>query len=137
MPEEMSKYFCFNAVRACNVGLIGQEVDGHTLSAQDMVFPCAKALPMGFSWSLYFCQQANERIASLAPGVGQHEAVSDKGPPMVFHLGHGANGQSLTVRDPCSPLQHYIYVDSIGVLGLEHEAVEHTLADIVHEFEAH
>eukprot|EP00972_Heterocapsa_arctica_P084514 12449359-Heterocapsa_arctica.AAC.1 len=28
MPEEMSKYFCFDAVRACDVGLTGQEVDG-------------------------------------------------------------------------------------------------------------
>eukprot|EP00972_Heterocapsa_arctica_P057941 8548537-Heterocapsa_arctica.AAC.1 len=25
MPEELSKYFCFDAVRACDVGLTGQE----------------------------------------------------------------------------------------------------------------
>eukprot|EP00972_Heterocapsa_arctica_P054679 8057725-Heterocapsa_arctica.AAC.1 len=61
MPEEMSKYFCFDAVGACDVELTGQEVDRHTLSAHDMVYPCAEALPMGFSWSLYFCQHANER----------------------------------------------------------------------------
>eukprot|EP00972_Heterocapsa_arctica_P048633 7168086-Heterocapsa_arctica.AAC.1 len=58
-----------------------------------MVYPCAKELPMGFSWSLYFCQHANERTASLAPSVGQREPVTDRGLPMVFHLGHGARGQ--------------------------------------------
>eukprot|EP00972_Heterocapsa_arctica_P098098 14473223-Heterocapsa_arctica.AAC.1 len=56
---------------------------------------------------------------------------------MVFHLGHGANGHPLHVRDSSSPLQHYVYVDNIGVLGLEHDAVEQTWSDIVHEFESH
>eukprot|EP00972_Heterocapsa_arctica_P000443 64026-Heterocapsa_arctica.AAC.1 len=56
---------------------------------------------------------------------------------MVFHLGHGATGQPLLGRDPCSPLQHYIYVEDIALLGLDHDAVERTLFDIVHEFESH
>eukprot|EP00972_Heterocapsa_arctica_P100432 14810524-Heterocapsa_arctica.AAC.1 len=76
---------------------------------------------MGFSWSLYCCQHANERVASRAPGAGLRQPVTDRGPPIVFHLGHGANSQPLVAdvtrsqpREPCSLLQHYIYVDNFG-----------------------
>eukprot|EP00972_Heterocapsa_arctica_P030233 4453306-Heterocapsa_arctica.AAC.1 len=70
-----------------------------------MVYPCAKALPMGFSWGLYFCQHANERTASLAPGVGQREPVTDRGRLWSFILvtAREVNPRhSETLAAPCS-----------------------------------
>ena len=34
-----------------------------TLSPDEDIYPCFSVLPMGFSWSLYFAQSANESLA--------------------------------------------------------------------------
>ena len=60
MPAWMSPYFCFPEISAGEVGLEGQWLEGVLLSRDTMVRPCPRSLPMGFSWSLYFCQESGQ-----------------------------------------------------------------------------
>ena len=38
----------------------GREVSGQMIDHDEWMYPCADALPMGFSWSLYLAQSVNE-----------------------------------------------------------------------------
>jgi hypothetical protein len=56
-PKWLAEYFCLDSVPAGLVGLGGSSINGQVLSAEDMVFPCAGSLVMGFTWSLFFAQK--------------------------------------------------------------------------------
>ena len=56
--RELSRYFCLGVFTAAELGLTGTLLDGQTLRADSRLCPAAASLPMGFSWSFYFCQQA-------------------------------------------------------------------------------
>ena len=51
LDEDMSEYFCLPGGTAASFGL-GVTSGFH---ADDIVFPCCACLPMGFSWSVFFC----------------------------------------------------------------------------------
>ena len=59
-------------------------------------------LLMGFSWSLFFAQKANEMVASLAPSLSLSRLVHDRSDPSV--VGSGER-------------RHYVYVDNLGCLS--------------------
>ena len=42
-------------VRARDVSLNGREVSGQMVEDDEWIYPCARALPMGFSWSPEVC----------------------------------------------------------------------------------
>ena len=67
-------------------------------------------LCMGFSWSLYFAQLANENLMRRVPRLLGSEVVSDKGMPMVFKADGGDR------------VRHYVYVDNLGIIS-PHEAL--------------
>ena len=73
------------------------------LGAEDPVWPCAAALPMGWTWSLYFAEAANVYRMSLLPELAASRLLCDRGPPAV-----------LDGRHRCF---HYVYVDNLGVLS--------------------
>eukprot|EP00959_Pyramimonas_sp_CCMP1952_P421611 8832455-Pyramimonas_sp.AAC.1 len=63
---------------------------------------------MGFSWSLYFAQAANQCRLDRQPSLAGSLRLSDRGPPLV--LGRGTVG---------SELGHYMCVDNAGVIGFD------------------
>ena len=105
MPEWMSPYFCLDPIRARDVGLGGTELDGKTLAAEDVVYPCASSFPMGFSWSLFFAQGAGEKACQTAAEVQGKEPRRDCRGPAVFK----ANAED--------DMEHYQYVDNLGLFG--------------------
>ena len=76
--------FCLESVPARVVGLT--ELDGVPLSPWDPVWPCAGSLCMGFTWSLFFAQRANEYKVSGCPLLANARLVTDRGEPMVIRL---------------------------------------------------
>ena len=73
---------------------------------------------MGFSWSLYFAQLANETLMSQIPSLVGSQLVSDKGPPMVF--GPGSSEQ----------VRHYVYVDNLGIISPQEALVKSSLEEL-------
>ena len=106
MPTWMSAYFCVSSVRARDVGLEGHSVDGVVLGQDNEVFPCARALPMGFSWSLWIAQRINEHRMSLCPCLENSELIADNLPPAVF-----------TAEKDSLDTSHFVCVDNLGVLS--------------------
>eukprot|EP00971_Amphidinium_carterae_P229081 4544126-Amphidinium_carterae.1 len=56
LPGWLRGYFCLPGVVAGDVGAL--EADGKEVDADALVFPCWNSLPMGWSWSVYFAQEA-------------------------------------------------------------------------------
>eukprot|EP00972_Heterocapsa_arctica_P042107 6207381-Heterocapsa_arctica.AAC.1 len=82
-PPWLHAYFALPQVPACVVGLGGSTLDGRVLQHDDGVYPCWAVLPMGFTWSLYNAQRANERLASA--GIPARVPLfHDRGPPLVM-----------------------------------------------------
>ena len=62
---ELGSLFTFpEPVPAGAIGAVGQMYRGKILKKFYMVHLCAGALPMGFTWSLYYCQTAMEHQVS-------------------------------------------------------------------------
>ena len=121
-PRWLARYFCFMPIEARFLGLTGTELEGRVLQSNDMVFPMPGSLCMGCSWSLFFAQRINERQLSLTPGLEQSTLISDRTPPLIIH--------------PNSPgqLNHYVYVDNLGIIGKKHELVESGLTNLQSHF---
>ena len=82
---------------------------------------------MGFSWSLYFCQQINEYQCSLTRSLKESTLVQDKGEPVVF--------RSEQVRRHGEPgSRHYVYVDNLGVLSSHAAFVKTALQELDDHF---
>ena len=77
---------------------------------------------MGFAWSVWFAQDINEHIASREPLLAPSRRMSDRGPAPV-----------LTAADPL-PL-NYVYVDNLGIVGLDPAVVKRALDGGIDAFE--
>ena len=118
-PEWLSKYFCWDPIPASWVkGLIGTMVDGKKVERGDMLYPMPSSLCMGFSWSLYFAQKANENLMSRVPVLKNSQIMSDRGFPVVFEP-----EKENTVR-------HYVYVDNLGIVSSNRELVREGLDEL-------
>ena len=55
------------------------EVDGQEVGAPlvGRVCPCFSSLPVGHTWSLFFCQKAIEEAMWATPGLGKAEILQD------------------------------------------------------------
>ncbi|CAK0813240.1 unnamed protein product, partial [Prorocentrum cordatum] len=110
----LSGYFCTRPVLAGEVGLAGTGLGGRRLEADARLVPACAALPMGFTWSLFFCQEAGGSMMSDTPELAGVPQISDRGPTAVLQ--------------PARPLDHgggaqYTYVDNLGVMGFDAAAV--------------
>ncbi|CAK0847687.1 unnamed protein product, partial [Prorocentrum cordatum] len=110
IPLSLAKFLSLPAAPAHVLGLAGQELEGARLGPDTLVSPCIGALPMGFSWSLFLAQGANEeRVVSSNPWPGgdmtisERLLMSDRGPPLVIDVEPGRVGGA------------YVYVDNLGV----------------------
>ena len=113
MPEALSEYFALPAVLAKEVGV--SSIGTTAVSRDEMIYPCFSVLPMGFSWSLYLAQNANESLAGDAGLLADATLIADRGAPLV--LGPGKLG-------------YYVYVDNVGVVGTSAEAVDKALDEV-------
>ena len=74
-PQWMSEYFTIPPVAAHVVKMVGQpSVGGEIaeLKAEDPVLLGWAALPMGYTWSLFFAQEANTHQLLRAPSLRPH-----------------------------------------------------------------
>ncbi|CAK0791762.1 unnamed protein product, partial [Prorocentrum cordatum] len=119
--NHLSKYFCYPGGMAKEFGIVGQLVEGVPARADDYLWPCALALPMGWTWSLYFAQVANLGLVERVPAVASSCVATDRGPPIVL--------------SPTSSW-HYVYVDNVGLMSLDASYVKGALADTIAAFDA-
>ncbi|CAK0852231.1 unnamed protein product [Prorocentrum cordatum] len=119
--NHLSKYFCYPGGLAKEFGIVGQLVEGVPARADDYLWPCALALPMGWTWSLYFAQVANLGLVERVPAAASSCAATDRGPPIVL--------------SPTSSW-HYVYVDNVGLMSLDASYVKGALADAIAAFDA-
>ena len=115
----LSKYFCYPGGLGKEFGVTGQLVDGVVVRPDDFIWPCALALPMGWTWSLYFAQVANLGLVESVPAVMSSHVATDRGPPIVLAPGTA---------------WHYVYVDNVGLLSLDPNYVRGALADTTEAF---
>ena len=121
-PRWLAKHFCLLPIEARHVGLTGHSLDGRVLKSNDLVYPMPGSLCMGFSWSLFFAQRINEAVMENVPSLQHSSLVHDRGGPAVF-LPHSHR-----------QMKHFVYVDNLGVLSANREAVEEGLADLSDDF---
>ena len=76
-PLWLARHFCLRPVEAHVVGMTGQELEGKVLQSNDLVYPCPGSLCMGFTWSLFFAQRADELQASLAPELKDSRLLTE------------------------------------------------------------
>ena len=126
IDRPMSGYFCLRPVAAAELGLGGRMLGGRRLRDDSLIVPACAALPMGFTWSLFFCQEVGRDIMRSTPELAGVPEMSDRGATTVLRpglpLGDGGGAQ-------------YTYVDNLGVLGFEPPAVEQSLAAATDRFD--
>ena len=111
IDEFFSSFFGMDDVRADEVGMSRRDLGFGRLCADSPLTPCFTSLPMGFTWSLYFCQVTGEHQVALTSGMEHSVRMHDKGGPMILRAcRHGA-------VDPHF-VSHYVYVDNIGIFSI-------------------
>ena len=116
--------FCWDPIPVSWIkGLQGTVLEGKKLASHDYVYPMPASLCMGFSWSLYFAQLANETLMSKIPSLVGSQLVSDEGPPMVFG------------PESSEQVRHYVYVDNLGIISPHEALVKSSLAELLPGFD--
>ncbi|CAK0879749.1 unnamed protein product [Prorocentrum cordatum] len=114
----LQEYFGHPPLRAADLRLT--ELDGARLAPSTLVYPLARALPMGWAWSLFFAQSANSCRMLKVPSLQGAPVMTDRGPPLIL--------------DRPSSMGHYAYVDNMGVLGTTEGAVRRGLEGAISSF---
>ena len=96
LPLELRRYFGMRRVLAGEVGI--SCIDGVAVSPSRLVWPRLKALPMGWSHALCFCQMIHQRIVQ-GVGAGMQTRLEDR------------------TAVPSGDCMHLEYVDNFVVLG--------------------
>ena len=53
-------FFALRAVLASEVGNTGKTVDQKRLAPDSLIYPVPATLPMGFSWTMFYCQDVTD-----------------------------------------------------------------------------
>ena len=118
-PKWLSEYFCLNEIPGSWVNLQSTMLDGRLLGPDDQVWPAPGSLCMGFTWS------------PLQPS----RLVHDRSESIVFST--TADQQKETNTCVRRPVHHYVYVDNLGLLSVNHDAVESSLREVEEVFTSH
>eukprot|EP00959_Pyramimonas_sp_CCMP1952_P073639 1539072-Pyramimonas_sp.AAC.1 len=102
----MKRLLGLPSLRAGDVGIHGGRLDGEVLGFDDLIYPIPEALPMGCTWGLRLCQSVTELRCQFAPAIAGSAPLSDLGKPLVLKIVCGTE-----------QVEHYVYVDNMGVLG--------------------
>ena len=115
IPYSLSRYFCLPEIRAGDVGMDGCYLDGQLLEKYSLLCPAAGSLPMGFSWSLFFCQDAVSKAVATSDEMKVTALLTDRGGNLVLDAtATGPRGVSL--GNGCRKGVN-VYVDNLGVFG--------------------
>ena len=95
-----------------------KHVGNSDFGPSDCLLPCLKVLPMGWSWSLYFCQAYTTNI--VARHVSQNRMMLDRCPGVIL--------------EKKTDIACAVYVDNIGIGGLDTQTVNSTLKHIEKDF---
>eukprot|EP00971_Amphidinium_carterae_P089895 1779739-Amphidinium_carterae.1 len=118
IPEWLSAYFAFDPVTASELNLDGRLIGGHVTYGDDVLFPCPRALPMGWAWSIHFCQRANTRSMHLSlPSL--RATMTDASSPEVLRQGS-------TIA--------FVYVDNLGLGNTDESAVSCEIEQVTSGF---
>jgi len=84
LRDNFAAWFCLgsaymNELRCRTLPL--ENIDTDPLGRVDL---CWASLPLGFTWSLFFCQAVNESLMSTIPRLRGATRMSDKDPPALF-----------------------------------------------------
>ena len=100
------------------------------------IFQCSGSLPMGFSCSLYFCQDIVEAwLGSLSLTAGSR-LLNERIGAAVFAVEHYQR-QAADSRRATSADFHYAYVDNMGVFAAREDTVADALDEAKNLFESH
>ena len=126
-PKWMREYFSLDPVPAEWLGLGGTILDGYRLKHDDLIWPMPAPLCMGFSWSLFFAQKANQHLMSKIPSLVSSRLFSDRSHPVVIKAG---------MEDEAQPSHHYVHVDNLGMISTNTGALKEALTQVTNEFYA-
>ncbi len=100
ISDELSDYFALPPVLVGSVG--ARWCEASPLAQHDIVYPCFKSLPMGFTWALWGAQRCHEQVLDDIGGTLR----SDR------RMRDGVKPPSLS--DGCV---HLVYVDNMVIFG--------------------
>ena len=112
VPDDLAQLFALPSVGADVLGR--GHLDGERLAPSSRLIPYLTVLPMGWSWSLRFCQSVTE--AAVCRALGSERLVRDRSAGLVID-GDGSLGGAA-------------YVDNFCVIGSCPDAVNEKLAAI-------
>ena len=130
LRRDFALWFGVGSASTGEMRLVGQRVDGEIVGFHDTLDLVWTSLPMGFSWSLFFCQHVIQDVACKALDQSRSLLMADRSPPAVFRV--GADG----TPDVDSSRAHYVYVDNLGLCGCEKKEVESDLGVVVTALES-
>ena len=103
--------------------VLGKEVGA---SSVGRVCPCFSSLPIGHTWSFFFCQNAIEEAMWATPGLEKAEILQDTW-SCVLPRPSGGDGITKSSHQSARRFFH-VYVDNLGVLGTSRVNVDRDLA---------
>ena len=78
LDEELREFFSLAPIRAEDAGVT--QVLGETVKANQMVYPCLKVVPMGWTLALWVCQSAHEHVVDAQPAIDPKLRYVDRKP---------------------------------------------------------
>ena len=94
-------------MRALDVSINGREVSGQTVEDDEWIEPCARTLPMGFSWSLYFAHSVIEHALHEVEGIQDVSVMNDRTLLCILDISN------------LGRVIGYVYVGNLGCLSLD------------------
>ena len=116
VPDDLSDMFSMPSIRARYLGVTG--LDGVPISPDEILMPCTCVLPMGWSWSLHYCQLVVKNVVGQA--LRPSRIIEDR--------------RGGTVLSKSLPLAGAAYVENLAVFGLNKIAVDSQLDALVNGF---
>ena len=98
MPTEMQRWISLPRISAANLGNV--RIGEQFFNDDTPIFLLLETLPMGFAWSLFFAQSANEALVEEQAGLSAADRIADFAPDRRLKSG----GVSLQYVDNCAAL---------------------------------
>ena len=111
LPESLRCYFGLPSVRAGDVGVTA--IGGRPVHPLTRIYPRMKALPMGWSHALWFCQVLHRRIIEDVAGLTNENYICDR----KLHVNDGK-------------LRHTVYVDNFVAIGTDKAEVARVVLEV-------
>ena len=125
LRDNMAVYFGLGSARLADLrcdSLLLSDVATDVGGCVDLVWA---SLPMGFSWSLYFCQTINEAKMGTIPELHDSTLMTDRGRAAVLRRHSGTSA-------PCA---HFVYVDNLGIISTSSHRVATALSQTTNLFD--